>query len=301
MTGLIFAAPFLAKGWASEAATPPATCVYLDAGPPGPEGNELQITEPNFGNVAVRRSGNQILAIDQTAGPNGQTVDCAGPASTVQNIDLVHVTVVSGEATDYTYFSLDETGGMLEPGATPENDGQSEIEVQVDPSSATEVPALWVKLIGQPGPDQQVVDDQQRTLIADLDGAEPTRDPELTATDASFLEIFAGPGDDRISVPGSQAFEHSTIKGQDGNDVLSANGADIFGGPGDDVIQGGWFGEFFSGNAGNDRIFGGKGPDHLKGGPGRDHLNGGPASDVLRGGPGKDKLRGGPGGDRQIQ
>jgi Ca2+-binding RTX toxin-like protein len=165
----------------------------------------------------------------------------------------------------------------------------------VDPT--TEHSAIYVKLIGQPGSDQIVVDDQQRALLADLDGGDPAGDPELRVQDAAFLDVYAGDGDDTVLVPGSQAFEHTSIKGQVGNDNLAANGADISGGPGDDTIHGGWFGEFFHGDAGNDRIYGGKGPDHLSGGPGRDFLSGGPGGDFLRGGAGKDKLRGGAGRD----
>ena len=230
------------------------------------------------------------------AGATGQLVNCSGPQATVENIDRVHVTMSVDQGTDYTYFWLDESAGMLGPGATPETDGQSEIEVQVDPT--TPQSAIYVKLIGRPGPDQILVDDQQRRLLADLDGADPIHDPELTVQDAAFLEIYAGAGNDTVAIPNAQAFfDHSLIKGQQGNDELSANGADISGGPGDDTIHGGWFSEFFHGDSGNDRIYGAKGADHLNGGPGRDLLSGGPGGDFLRGGSGKDKLRGGPGRD----
>ncbi len=161
--------------------------------------------------------------------------------------------------------------------------------------------ALYIKLIARPGPDQQVIDDQQRVLLADLDANGVGGDPELTARYVSFLDVYGGPGADAISMPGSQAFEHSSIKGQAGNDSLSGNGTDIGGGPGDDVIRGGWFGEFFHGDGGRDRIYGGKGPDHLGGNKGNDYLSGGPDADVLRGGAGKDKLKGGPGRDRRFQ
>lgn len=299
--GIPIALAFAGGSSASGTPTDPVSCAYLERGAPGPTDNELQVNEPNFGSVAVQRSGAEILVIDKLAGGAGQVVRCAGPVATIDNIDLVHVTVSNGDPTDYTYFWLDESGGSLAPGATPETDGQSEIEVRVESASPTPSPALWVKLIGQPGPDRIVVDDQQQTLLADLNADGQSHDVELAAKDAGFLEVFGGAGDDAISVPGSLAFEHTKIKGQAGNDALAANGADISGGPGNDLIHGGWFGEFFSGNAGNDRIFGGKGPDHLNGGSGRDLLNGGPGGDVLSGGPGKDKLRGGSGQDRLIR
>jgi Ca2+-binding RTX toxin-like protein len=294
-SAVAIAAPGALGAEGVPAAVTPVTCAYVEQGAPGPADNDLQINEAEFGSVEVRRSGSQVQVIDMLAGNAGQVVTCSGPQATVENIDRVHVTMSVTDGTAYTYFWLDESGGMLGPGATPETDGQSAIEVQVDPT--TEHSAIYVKLIGQPGSDQIVVDDQQRALLADLDGGDPAGDPELRVQDAAFLDVYAGDGDDTVLVPGSQAFEHTSIKGQVGNDNLAANGADISGGPGDDTIHGGWFGEFFHGDAGNDRIYGGKGPDHLSGGPGRDFLSGGPGGDFLRGGAGKDKLRGGAGRD----
>jgi hypothetical protein len=303
ITALAAATAALVIAWPASspavAISPPA-CAYVEGGAPGPAGNELKIAEPEFGSVRVRRSGSEIQAIDTLAGSEGEIRTCTGPPATVDNIDVVHVTVTGDQGTDYTFFWLDESGGMLGPGASPETDGQSEIEVQLEPTS--ESVALYVKLIGRPEPDQQLIENQQRTLVADLNGMDPSRDPELTVPDASFLDIYAGAGDDTVLIPNGQAFlEHSSIKGQAGQDVLAGNGVDIAGGPGNDVIRGGWFGEFFHGDSGRDRIYGGRGPDHLGGNRGNDYVHGGPGADVLRGGSGKDKLKGGPGRDRRIQ
>lgn len=63
-------------------------------------------------------------------------------------------------------------------------------------------------------------------------------------------------GDDEILANG---FDHVTIDGLGGNDV-------ICGGPGDDVLNG---------DDGNDLVVGGSGADHIDGGPGNDSLGGG--------------------------
>jgi hypothetical protein len=280
---------------------PPPTCAYHELGAPGPADNELAITEPEFGTVQLQRSGQEILVINRPPGMPPATTPCTGPQATVENIDRVLVTIPAQDPTEYTFFWLDESGGLLGPGATPEADGQSEIEVDVEPTS--EAAVLYIKLFGQPGPDQQTIaGGQDQLLQADLNADQPGQDPELTARYASFLEIYGASGDDAISVPNPGAvFEHASIKGEAGNDTLSANAADVAGGAGDDVIIGGYWGEFLRGDAGRDRIYGGKGFDHLGGNKGNDYLNGGPGRDVLRGGAGKDKLHGGPGRDRQSQ
>jgi hypothetical protein len=240
--------------WAPASIAAPS-CSYVERGAPGPGDNVLQIDEPEFGSVEVRRSGSEILVLDRTPPKKGEVVSCSGPQATVNNIDQVHVTMAATEPTGYTFFYLDEGGGMLGPGATPESDGQSEIEVQVEPTSDQSVP--YVKLIGQSGPDQQVIDDQNRALIADLDGSDPVHDPELTVQGAAFLDVYGGAGDDTVSVPWTQALDHVSIKGQGGYDNLAGNGSDMSGGAGNDTIHGGWFGEFLNGGSGNDRIYGG--------------------------------------------
>ncbi len=105
-----------------------------------------------------------------------------------------------------------------------------------------------------------------------------------------------------------------TLRGTNGNDVLSVPGGDtnvnaytIFGIGGSDTLTGGGGKDkLFAGNsgnsllnggAGNDRLVGGFGDDTLNGGSGDDNLNGGLGNDLLNGGSGDDNLNGGLGDD----
>jgi hypothetical protein len=101
--------------------------------------------------------------------------------------------------------------------------------------------------------------------------------------------LFAGPGDDDVSV-GPRAWF-----------------TDASGGSGDDVFLGGPFGDSFAGGAGRDRMqgfgaldvfYGAGGADRIDGGAGHDQLWGNQGRDRLTGGGGRDQLRGGPGRDR---
>jgi len=94
----------------------------------------------------------------------------------------------------------------------------------------------------------------------------------VNQADVRVVKVFAGAGDDEITID------------LDGADVRVW----VFGGSGDDTITGG---------AGNDRLFGQRGDDTLEGGDGNDVLRGGPGKDTLTGGEGADRLFGGRGRD----
>ncbi len=144
------------------------------------------------------------------------------------------------------------------------------------------------------------------------------------------VEIHAGDGNDTVTVldlPDVRG-HHIRIKGENGNDLLSAAGAapglvrlafdggpdndtitgsaardSILGGSGDDLLVGGagrdtlLAGEgddVVSGDSGNDQVDGGAGFDTIDGGDGNDTLSGGADPDSIVGGNGDDRLVGGP-------
>lgn len=140
--------------------------------------------------------------------------------------------------------------------------------------------------------------------------------------------IYAGAGNDIVKGGdlGNDLF------GEDGNDLLVGGKLDdwIFGGAGDDRLFAGRFsdtgvelefsfadnstgaidsagranggnGNYLSGEAGDDRLYGGKGSDWLAGGAGTDRLYGGDGGDILDGGAGIGDLQyGGAGSDQYI-
>ena len=95
-------------------------------------------------------------------------------------------------------------------------------------------------------------------------------------------------GNDTITVTdiSSVGFTQLIVRGGDGNDTLTAAGANI-----------GNVRLLLSGDAGNDTLTGSNGNDTLDGGAGNDAANGGAGNDTVRGGIGNDQLGGGAGND----
>jgi Ca2+-binding RTX toxin-like protein len=119
------------------------------------------------------------------------------------------------------------------------------------------------------------------------------------------IEVFAGPGDDRVEVSDTPSAS-AELYGHSGDDQLVISDPDIQamvnGGAGDDRISGspGATSKLY-GEAGNDTLTGGDRSDSLIGGSGDDSLAGGNAVNdglnVLHGGAGDDTLVGGRGLD----
>ena len=122
-------------------------------------------------------------------------------------------------------------------------------------------------------------------------------------------------GDDTISIGdvSSVGFLQLIVRGGNGNDTLTAAGANIgavrlslngdlgndtlIGSNGNDTLNGGAGNDAASGGAGNDTIFGGLGNDQLGGGAGNDFIDGGDGNDFVNGDAGNDSILGGNGGD----
>ena len=113
-------------------------------------------------------------------------------------------------------------------------------------------------------------------------------------------------GDDRLTLTDVNDVGATvlSLNGDDGNDILSAAGAQLGnvvltlnGGNGADTITGTAHGDSINGGDGNDSLNGDMGNDTLTGGLGDDVLNGNDGNDSIDGGEGNDTLNGGAGND----
>ena len=148
------------------------------------------------------------------------------------------------------------------------------------------------------------------------------------------VDIFAGLGNDRITITALDRVRTATlltVNGEDGNDKINSNGANLgfvrvslIGGLGDDTLIGGSgidsldggdgddslnaqggndlvFGgigdDIIIAGTGNDRVFGGDGNDNIDAGAGDDSVVGEVGADTIAGGDGNDTLDGGDGTD----
>jgi Ca2+-binding RTX toxin-like protein len=176
-------------------------------------------------------------------------------------------------------------GGPFAPGATPEGEGASELEVD------------WEYAGNEP--------------FAGLVGTSAAEEFHWTRErDRSGVNLNPGSAGDEdldVSVPGTGLFGGVlVVDGAAGDDrIIPAPGARLpdfvwaFGGAGDDVLIAPRRGEgTLLGARGNDVITGGRGDDVLDGGPGRDRVVGAGGTDLIREGPGRDLILAGPGRDR---
>ncbi|HEX5621162.1 MAG TPA: hypothetical protein VFX51_22245 [Solirubrobacteraceae bacterium] len=185
------------------------------------------------------RVGDQIRFADGKAGTNF----CAVPGgafqvATVNNTDKIQIFRDALNAPGG--LEIDMTQGQFGPGATPESDGSSEIEIAVtdtsnDPLGHTN--ALHV--VGTTGND---------TIVANPNGnvnfGNDFDPPDLAYSSTSqfapfFVEVRGGLGNDRI--------RGASLKGQFANVQLD-------GGPGNDTIMGSPVHERLRGGLGDDRI-----------------------------------------------
>lgn len=153
-------------------------------------------------------------------------------------------------------------------------------------------------------------------------------DDVFTVGPAGFVQVFAGPGNDRVIVTGSSAMTLVEVTSAstrvvlgagagrqvvdllgvedvqlgDGNDVVRLGGGVrvVATEAGNDTVTGFAMDEAFWTGRGSDACHGGAGDDTIGGGNGNDWLWGADGDDRMRGGLGRDALYGGTGGDTLV-
>jgi hypothetical protein len=271
-------------------------CSYSGA----PE-NLLTVTADREASGEIARRGQEIVVGELLERPSG----CQGDVPTVLNTETISVSV-RGDA----FVDVLLGGGPFAPGATPETEGASEIEIESqgsDPFAHVRGTTRGDEFHWGPGPGRF------NPGLNLNPGDAGDRDVDVTVR-GEFASLIAdgAAGNDTI-VPGPGApFPNEGVfsKGGRGDDRLIAprNSSGILdGGPGDNLLIGGRQGDVLLGGDGNDRLRGaggadlviaGRGRDVIFGGPGRDRINSGPPARFPPRDPKRDTVRCGAGRDR---
>lgn len=189
---------------------------------------EIVVTGANQDTVLTRQG--QTLKVDDDV--------CQG--ATMDDIDRI---VVKEQTTDGGLnLHVDLSGGLFEPGATPEADGSSEVEIVFE-FGTQEDDYDSIGVIGTSDPDEITIGDN---------GASYTTD-----------------GDADIEFDGDLPALRSRGIGEGGADIVSSRGGR---GTGPGVT----YGTSLFGGDGADQLLGGPGGDFIEGGEGPDIVDGGP-------------------------
>lgn len=289
----------LPTGTASAAIVFGEGCEYVEAGPPGPKGNRLLVL--GYGEPQLHRSGDALVVRE---GPIG----CGRTRIPVDSVDRV---VIKAEGSN---VAVDERGGRLGPGATPERNG-SEIEIdvrEVDVFSLYRGSRDSVTRIGV-GPGDTV----GFNLNPAGDGGHGDPDVLMSKDELRRIKVLAGEGDDLIDarrltgIPDNQiGFPVIRLNGGPGRDaLLGGREAEVLhDGPGDDLVRAAGGDDQVEFGPGHDTVYGGRGDDGLvytsplevAGGhrDAADRLFAGPGADVIQDDNGyPDVIRCGPGSD----
>ena len=205
-------------------------------------------------------------------------VNCKGGDPTVTNTDTITIEV--GPEAFFSDLSIDLGEGSLAPGATPEADGTSEIEIRANVLGEDSD----LTLIGSAGPDLVQMGRIENGLVgANLNAAAEgaSADVDLSISSAADVEFEGEAGNDVLLTRGGPGF-----RGRLGKAFLFAEGGD-----GRDTLVSGADRSFLSGDDGRDRLLGSNGADIALGGDGRDVIKTGNGEDrvqALRGG--RDKI-----------
>jgi Ca2+-binding RTX toxin-like protein len=276
------------------------------------DGTTLTVTGgPNRDVIRVATDAGGTIHVFSTADEEGE-VTVTGGTPTVGNVDTIDVSTLDGP----DRIVLDETAGAFAPGATPEGDGSSEIEIHLD--------------AGLPGKTQQrshtdEIELRGQDAAGDVVGVDPTGtgfdvgldgDADITVTGMGFLYLYGQGGDDllQLATPTGDGCAQlpegaavAALFGGDGRDDLGGSAADkqesFGGGAGDDRLDGARCvaagqhdgADIMTGDPGHDRLIGRGGNDVLYGSKAADHLDGGTGRDSVHGGNGPDVVIGGPG------
>jgi Ca2+-binding RTX toxin-like protein len=246
-------------GWVRAArAQTPATCSF----------------DPATGVLTVLVNGLQAQVTRSSGAIRLPNMGC----SSVGETDLI--VVRGGDLDDAVAFT-----GNFFPGRTAEEDGNSEIEFDIDLGPESE--GLVRIVTGSNANAFNVARFSDNGIDINGDG---DQDVTVAAPYRIFLISDSGFEPDEFDAslyPGRVILRGSgVLVGGLGNDVIEGGGQ-LAGGPGNDRLDGSGV---LLGQGGNDTLFGRSGPDQLDGGPGNDTLDGSVGDDVLAGGPGNDTL-----------
>jgi hypothetical protein len=248
----------------------------------GPPDNVLTVTADRGALTEVARRGQRIIAREFLELP----VRCRGDMPTVLNTDTIEIKL----RTDEDSVDVLLAGGSFAPGATPEPEGASEIEIDIEFQSKFPIGLATVHGTrhgdelhwGPPG-----LGRQPGLNLNPRDAGDTDVDVTSHGVFEPLLTVEAGRGNDTVvPAPGP---------------ALSNLHVFSHGGRGDDRLAG--FpngGAILEGGEGNDVLTGGRGADNLLGSTGRDRLDGGGGADLIDAGPGRDLIFGGSGRDRII-
>ena len=171
------------------------------AGVPDPcsfAGGTLTITLPSGADGTLGRSGTAITL-------NGQP--CGG--ATVSTTDSISITIDTG-----TSITIDLSAGPFAPGATDEQDGSSEIEIDV---ATADQGAKLLSVTGSPFADFLAADDLTGTLTLNTDEEVPDVDVTMEAA-FDLFEIDGAGGADYIDI----AHTYGHVLGGEGNDIIGS-------------------------------------------------------------------------------
>src|ERR671911_3076720 len=267
LKGAAVAGVFLLGGSFTPDAAARMRCSYSGA----PE-NLLTVTtdRDSLGEVTrsgeVTTSGQEIFVMEFGEFPSR----CRGGVPTVLNTDTIKV--LSRGGLDFVDVPIGR--GPFAPGATPELEGASEIEIEFE----FEANFSFAGVVGTRRADEIHW------------GPGPGNHPGLNLNPGD-----AGDRDVDVTVRGLGAF--LIANGAAGNDtIVPAPGAPF---PNDGVLPGGRQDENLSGGGGTDRLRSAGGPDSLRPGAGRDLVFGGPGRDRVNSRDShRDRVRCGAGRDR---
>jgi hypothetical protein len=248
-------------------------CEYLDDGPPGPVGNVLEIAGND--NAQVRRDGDLVLV--GTSAGNGprdfEEISC-GVQATVTNLDRIVYEGAPVPPRVEHQFLLDERGGPLGPGASPEAvDPEIEVEVVLPPQPQARP---RVQLLAGEGRDSIRVDGGAGRLGVSLgpwpDGDALDPDLFVAAPPRTVeLKLHGGGGGDVLD---ARTFDRHRglirsllLAGDEGKDALlgTERSDQLQGGSGPDRLFGRGGHDYLYPSAGADTTVGGSGPDFISG------------------------------------
>ena len=245
----------------------------------GPPQNLLTVTADRGALGEIIRSGQKIVVREFLERPS----PCQGGVPTVLNTDTIAV-FPSG---DDDFVDVLLGGGSFAPGATPETEGASEIEIEFEGRDA----------FGEVGGTRRADEfhwgpgagNHAGLNLNPRDAGDQDVDVTVRGGPFAFLVATGARGNDTIVPAPGAPFRNDGVfsEGGRGDDRLIAppnSGGILDGGAGDDVLVGGRQDDNLLGGDGNDRLQGAGGPDLIAAGQGRDLIFGGPGRDTINSG-----------------